>query len=272
MKRDKPIVIFGGGSLGSAIARGFVIGGVPRDSMQIIQRNEVRRGELQQEGFCVWPALPERMEASLLLLVVKPKDVEKACLQITRHISGNPIIVSAVAGVSGNQLFEILGQEYPIFRAKFSILAEAGSLPIPVTCCTNAANEKFPVLEQLMSPLGKLIQMAEAAMDLSGWDISSLPCIILGGMMRERLANVPSEDRNVVGKMLLTSLQREIDWLTAHSVEGDSLIDAIDELCHRIATPGGINDATIDYLESLAFWKISSKARDFYRRRLEATD
>ncbi|MCA9890782.1 MAG: NAD(P)-binding domain-containing protein, partial [Anaerolineae bacterium] len=183
MKSDGPIVIFGGGSLGSAIARGFVLGGVPRNSIHIIQRNDIRREKLRQEGFDVWSALPERMDASLVLIVVKPKDVATACSQITLHISGNPIIISAVAGVSGEQLIELLGPDHLLFRAKFSILAEAGSLPIPVICCNEAANEKFPLLAQLIRPLGNLTRMPEAEMDVSGWYLSSLPCIILGGMM-----------------------------------------------------------------------------------------
>lgn len=73
-------------------------------------------------------------------------------------------------------------------------------------------------------------------------------------ILREWLINVPREERGHVGKMLLTGLQREIDWLTEYGTEGDSLIDAIDELCRSIAIPRCIIDATVDYLEPLEFW------------------
>jgi pyrroline-5-carboxylate reductase len=63
-----------------------------------------------------------------------------------------------------------------------------------------------------------------------------------------------------------------IFYLEEESHQGKSLLETVDNLRHRIATPGGANDKMLVYLEETHFWSLLSQARKVYQDRIEAPD
>lgn len=266
------IVIMGGGSLGSAIARALVQGNVSKDAITIVQRNHDKRKALEAEGFrCLESAIGNNVlsTASTVFLAIKPKDLAEAWGQLSACLVGTSSIISVIAGVTGDELLALFDKDYPLYRVKLSVLAEVMSGPVPLYCCNQTALDLVETTRQFLAPLGEVSLMSEIEMDMSGWDMSSLPCVLIGRLLAERLAMVPSERQELVAQLLLSGLQREVMWLASRQNAGVPIVEALTDLSRRIATPGGVNDATISFLESRSFWQTASDARDFYQKRLE---
>ena len=270
MSQDK-IAIIGGGKLGSAIARGFVKGGVPQEQLIITQRNPKKRSSLQKEGFRVVAELDAQSDISAIMVVVKPKDAISVLREIKIKSPVNVILMSAVSGMTSEAMTKIVGPSFPIFRLKFSVLAEMGPAIIPLSLGNAQAEKSLLRVEELLKPLGTTAVVSEATMDMSGWDLSTLPAVIIPQLIRERLSHVPAQDKILVEKLILSGLQRTLSYLIEEQKKGQRLSESVTQLVQRIATPGGLNDAALAYLSEQRFWDLSSCARAVYKKRLDNT-
>ena len=270
MSQDK-IAIIGGGKLGSAMARGFVKGGVPQEQLIITQRNPKKRSSLQKEGFRVVAELDAQSDISAIMLVVKPKDAISVLREIKIKCPVNVILMSAVSGMTSEAMTKIVGPSFPIFRLKFSVLAEMGPAIIPLSLGNAQAEKSLLRVEELLKPLGTTAVVSEATMDMSGWDLSTLPAVIIPQLIRERLSHVPAQDKILVEKLILSGLQRTLSYLIEEQKKGQRLSESVTQLVQRIATPGGLNDAALAYLSEQKFWDLSSEARAAYKKGLDNT-
>jgi pyrroline-5-carboxylate reductase len=270
MNQDK-IAIIGGGKLGSAIARGFVKGGVPQEQLIITQRNAKKRSSLQKEGFRVVTELDAYSDICAIMVVVKPKDAISVLKEIKIKCPVDVILMSVVSGMRRSAIRAIVGAEYPIFRLKFSVLAEMGPAIIPLSLGNAQAEQSLLRVEELLKPLGTTAVVSEATMDMSGWDLSTLPAVIIPQLIKERLEHVPAQDKILVEKLILSGLQRTLSYLIEEQKKGQPLSESVTQLVQRIATPGGLNDAALAYLSEQRFWHLSSCARAVYEKRLDNT-
>ncbi len=270
MNQDK-IAIIGGGKLGSAIARGFVKGGVPQEQLIITQRNPKKRSSLQKEGFRVVAELYAQSDISAIMVVLKPKDAISVLREIKTKCPVNVILMSAVSGMTGEAIRAIVGPSFPIFRLKFSVLAEMGPAIIPLSLGNALAEQSLLRVQELLKPLGTTAVVSEATMDMSGWDLSTLPAVIIPQLIRKRLEYVPAQDKILVEKLILSGLQRTLSYLIEEQEKGQPFSESVTQLVQRIATPGGLNDAALAYLSEQRFWHLSTEARAVYKKRLDRT-
>ncbi|GAB4271637.1 MAG: pyrroline-5-carboxylate reductase [Candidatus Rifleibacteriota bacterium] len=159
------VAIIGGGNLGSAIARGLVFARVTKPEQIFVTR---RRAELLSSlsdlGINTGSDNIEAVkDAKIVLLAVKPYQIEEVCKNIKDHFSENAILVSLAAGVENKKLLEITGGRHAIFRAMPNTAIAIGE---SMTCLsgTNHSAQQATEIENFFGKLGSVMFITEELM------------------------------------------------------------------------------------------------------------
>src|SRR6516165_10571422 len=116
---NKRIVIIGGGNLGTAIAQGLTKSGfIQPQHIIITKRNVATLKHLEEEGIMVSNNNKEAVQyAELVLLCVKPFQVNDVMEEIKDVLSDKHVLVSVVTGVTIEQLSGNLLKRTAVVRA-----------------------------------------------------------------------------------------------------------------------------------------------------------
>ncbi|WP_416191712.1 pyrroline-5-carboxylate reductase [Neisseria sp. CCUG12390] len=116
------VFFLGGGNMAAAIAHGLVRQGGYR--VHIANRGAEKRERLAKElGVAVSEALPELSENDVLVLAVKPQDMEAACRNVK---TGGALVLSVAAGLSIDTLSRYLGGTRRIVRTMPNLPGQIG--------------------------------------------------------------------------------------------------------------------------------------------------
>ncbi len=164
---NKKIAIIGGGNLGSAIAEGLIASGFIQPSNIIItKRNIDTLKSLQEKGVHISNDNNEAAQFSdYIILAIKPFQIKevlvkmKASLQPQKHV-----LVSVVTGVWVKEMQDLLGNDFPIFRAMPNT---AIAIQESMTCISesNANKEQIQFVMDVFNQLGKTVFIEEKLMD-----------------------------------------------------------------------------------------------------------
>lgn len=157
------IHIIGGGNLGVSLAIG--ISKFSADSKITITRRNIQQIQYLEKLNIRVSAdnLLEIDKADIILLTVKPYQVDTVLNEIMPHIS-NKIIVSAVTGLSVDALEQKTNHGHSIVRIMPSIAAQFGE---SATCISfsEGNHEAGKKVAELFSPLGTALIIEEKLMD-----------------------------------------------------------------------------------------------------------
>lgn len=162
---DRRIAILGGGNLGQALARGWIVAGVvqPGD-LRVVRRRHERLAELAELGIRTGKDNREAVAASdLIVIAVQPQQVEPLFAEIADRIDPKRHrVVSVVSGVSIAVLTERL-PGVPVVRAMPNT---AVTIRESMTCLS-ARPEHAAALEDarvLFDAVGKTLEIREEMM------------------------------------------------------------------------------------------------------------
>lgn len=258
------VVVLGAGRLGGGLARGLVLSGFPQESLYLVQRDAGKRQALAAEGFAVGAAMPSEGPVVAVIVATKPKDVPAA----TRGLDELPSHVPAVSLAAGIDLatLERLCGARPVFRARPNLFVERACGNVLMAEPAHGHEAAFGALRRLFARVGRVFVVPEPAMEALTWDSSSVPAVVVGRILRERISAAGSDGR-MVGELLLGGLEGLLDRLRAAVQAGVPLSTALDDVAARVVTPGGVNDAALGVLERAAVWEALERAADAYRAR-----
>lgn len=161
------IAIIGGGNLGAAIAEGLVGSGFVRPGQLVLtRRNTGALAHLEAQGITVTSDnIAAVSQARWVIFAVKPFQVAeiihslKTVLDPAQHI-----IVSVITGIWINELRDMLGDGFTLFRAMPNT-AIAIRESITCVCHSNASGEARQYIHALFDSLGKTVFIEEKLMD-----------------------------------------------------------------------------------------------------------
>lgn len=166
MKNEtRRLAIIGGGNLGSAIAAGVISSGLFEPSAITITRR--RTGLLSKfaaQGVTVTgDNVQAAANADIIVLAIKPFQIEKVCSEIKNAVSPGTIIVSVATGVSLATLAGYFGNGMPIYRAMPNTAIEIGE---SMTCIASSnGNESIDqVVTEIFGKLGIAVMIPEELM------------------------------------------------------------------------------------------------------------
>lgn len=165
---NKKIAIIGGGNLGTAIAEGLIKSGfVLPEQIIITKRNTKTLKPLADKGILVSSDNKEAIRfADLVLLCIKPFQVSDVLTEIKDQLKPSHVVVSAVTGVTIDQIEKIAGPAVSIVRAMPNT---AIAIQESMTCISyqQVRPEQLEYIEAVFNQLGQVTTIDEKLMDAS---------------------------------------------------------------------------------------------------------
>lgn len=147
------IYFLGGGNMAAAIAGGLVRQGGNR--IHIANRGAEKRERLAKElGVEVSETLPELNSDDVLILAVKPQDMEAACRNVE---SGGALVLSVAAGLSSDTLSRYLGGTRRIVRTMPNTPGKIGLGVSGMFAESDVSETDRAVADQIMRSIGMTV-------------------------------------------------------------------------------------------------------------------
>jgi pyrroline-5-carboxylate reductase len=160
------VSIIGGGNLGKSIALGLVESNfILAKNLTVTRRNTASLQDLQEKGINITSNNKEAIKnASIILLCIKPYQIENVLAEIKTVLNPKQIIISVVTGVSLLDLEKMVSKKMAIFRAMPNT---AIAVMQSMTCIShkNATSEQANLVSQLFGKVGRVAIIEDALMD-----------------------------------------------------------------------------------------------------------
>lgn len=160
------IAILGAGKIGEALLSGLISAGRPVGSLRISERSGARAAEVAAR-YGVPAVAPGEAAATadVLIVAVKPQDIDALLGQVAPAITPGTLVVSVAAGLP-TALYEAkLPAGTPVVRVMPNtpiVVREAMSAVSPGT---HATAEHLQLVEDLLSSVGKVVRVPESQQD-----------------------------------------------------------------------------------------------------------
>ncbi len=164
---NKKIAIIGGGNLGTAIAEGLIASGFIHPSNIIVTKRNIETLKfLHNKGVNISNDNNEAVAfADYVILAIKPFQIKEVLIKIKPSLAiGKHVLVSVVTGVWVKEMQDLLGNDFPIFRAMPNT---AIAIQQSMTCISesNASKEQIQYVTDVFNQLGKTVFIEEKLMD-----------------------------------------------------------------------------------------------------------
>lgn len=238
------IAIIGGGNLGKAIAEGLLNAKFCKASDIIVTRRNVSQLEtLAKRG--VKTSNDNKVaikNADVILLCVKPFQAKEVLKDISKTISSKQLVISAVSGVSIEDMQDVLPAKVTVMRAMPNT---AMSINQSMTCLAHHSAEAkhLKAAENIFNALGKTIFIDEKLMDAA---------TILGACgtafaMRYIRANIQAGieigfDANTARLIAAQTVKGAADLLLKNGTHPEEEID-------KVTTPKGVTITGLNQME-----------------------
>ncbi|MEQ3624336.1 MAG: pyrroline-5-carboxylate reductase [Celeribacter sp.] len=161
--RERGLVLLGCGKMGSAMLEGWLAGGLPTDSVTVL---DPKPSDWLQgvEGLRLNADLPEN--PALVLIAVKPQMMGDALPKIAALGGGGTLFVSVAAGTPIAAFEKAFGADNPIIRAMPNTPAAVGRGITALIGNPQTTEDHMALAERLLSAVGAVVRLdSEAQMD-----------------------------------------------------------------------------------------------------------
>ena len=159
---ERGLVLLGCGKMGSAMLAGWLGGGLPPQSVFVIDPHP--SDWLQQQGVQINAALPD--SPAIVVIAVKPQMMAAALPDIKALGTGQTLIISIAAGTSLDTFAAAFGPAAPIIRAMPNTPAAIGRGITALIGNAQASPADLALAETLLQAIGQTVRLDdEAQMD-----------------------------------------------------------------------------------------------------------
>lgn len=165
---DRKVAFLGGGRMGEALVSGLIrSGGRSADEIMITSRREERSRELA-EIYGIDSTLSNADAVSwaeVLVLTVKPQDMEVLLSQIREHVTSQQLVVSFAAGIRTSFVEKHLPDGVHVVRVMSNVAVLVDEAMSVVAAGSNAEDRHLEVAEELLGYVGRVIRLKEVHLD-----------------------------------------------------------------------------------------------------------
>ena len=173
---NKRIAFLGVGNMATALIRGIIEAGLTRPEDIIIsdinkKKLEVRssafRRNLAKRGLGVIGAKDNReavKEAEVIMLAVKPKDMEGLLSEIKDSLEPKKLVISIAAGITTFYIEKMLGKEIPVIRVmpNTPVAVKEGASAFSIG--KYISQEQEEIAESIFGAVGKVVRRRRATL------------------------------------------------------------------------------------------------------------
>ena len=254
------IAILGAGKIGEAMLSGMLSAGRPAGSLLFTERYPERAVELEQRyGVRSVDVPTAAQEADVLIVAVKPQDIEPLLDDLRPAITPGTLVVSLCAGLPTALYERRLPDRTPVVRVMPNTPMLVGEAMSAMSPGTHATPEQLAIVEKMLAAVGRVVQVPEAQQDavtaLSGsgpaYFFFLVEAMIDAGILLGLPRNVSTEliIQSAVGaaRMLRDSGEHPVALREAVTSPGGTTIAAIRELENH-----GVRAALLAAIEAAA--------------------
>jgi pyrroline-5-carboxylate reductase len=164
----RKVAFLGGGKMGEALISGLLRGGGrAAEEIMVTVRREERAKELA-ERYGVQTSLSNADAAEwaeVLVLSVKPQDMEQLLEQLDGSVTPEALVVSLAAGIRTGFIEKRLPEGVPVVRVMSNVAVAVDEAMSAISAGTHAEDKHLAVAEELLASVGKVIRLAETYQD-----------------------------------------------------------------------------------------------------------
>ena len=165
---DRKVAFLGGGRMGEALVSGLIrSGGRSAGEIMVTSRREDRSRELG-ETYGIESSLSNADAvawADVLVLTVKPQDMEVLLSQIREHVTPEQLVVSFAAGIRTSFVEKHLPDGVHVVRVMSNVAVLVDEAMSVVAAGSNAEDRHLEVAEELLGYVGRVIRLKEVHLD-----------------------------------------------------------------------------------------------------------
>jgi pyrroline-5-carboxylate reductase len=160
------IAVLGAGKIGEALLSGLLAGGRRADELMFTERHPDRSGELTTRyGIRAVDVATAAKEAGVLVVAVKPQDIEPLLDELAPAASEHSLVVSLCAGLQTSLYERRLPAGVPVVRVMPNTPMLVGEAMSAISPGRHATAEHLAVVEELLSTVGMVVRVPESQQD-----------------------------------------------------------------------------------------------------------
>ncbi|WP_377888631.1 pyrroline-5-carboxylate reductase [Alkalihalobacillus sp. R86527] len=228
------------------IAKSFVL---PKQVTLLNRINKERLEDLQLKYNVEVTQDYERVltKATVIILAMKPKDVEKALQSLAPYITEKHLILSVVAGITTKDIEECIDFETPVIRAMPNTSAAIGHSATAISSGRYSRNDQLSFAVDLFETIGTVVHVPENQLDtVTGLSGSGPAYFYYMVECMERAANLNGLDKETARNLIIQTMAGAAMMLsqTNHSPSF---------LREKVTSPGGTTHTGISILQNYQF-------------------
>ena len=160
------IAVLGAGKIGEALLSGLLNGGRRVTDLMFTERHQERAAELTTRyGIRAVDVTTAAKEASVLVVAVKPQDIEPLLDELAPHATANTLVVSLCAGLPTSLYERRLDAGVPVVRVMPNTPMVVGEAMSAISPGRHATGEHLATVEELLSVVGQVVRVPESQQD-----------------------------------------------------------------------------------------------------------
>lgn len=160
------IAVLGAGKIGEALLSGLLHGGRSVDDLLFTERHPERAAELTARYGIAAVEIPEAAKrAEVLVVAVKPQDIEPLLEELAPLVGADSLIVSLCAGLPTSLYEQRLPPGVPVVRVMPNTPMLVGEAMSAISAGSHASEPHLAVVTEMLSCVGQVIEVPESQQD-----------------------------------------------------------------------------------------------------------
>jgi pyrroline-5-carboxylate reductase len=160
------IAILGAGKIGEALLAGLLKAGRSPETLMFTERYDERAAELTRRyGVPGVSIARAAATADVLIVAVKPQDIEPVLTDLAPAISPHTLVVSVAAGLPTALYERHLPDGQPVVRVMPNTPILVGEAMSAISAGSHATADHLAIVEELLSSVGKVVRVPESQQD-----------------------------------------------------------------------------------------------------------
>lgn len=160
------IAILGAGKIGEALLSGVIAAGRSAGSLMFTERYEARCTELTERYGVRAVSTDEAADtANVLVVAVKPQDIEPLLVDLATRITPSTLVVSLAAGLPTALYERHLPDGVPVVRVMPNTALLVGEAMSAISPGRHATDEHLAFVAELLGTVGKVVRVPETQQD-----------------------------------------------------------------------------------------------------------
>jgi pyrroline-5-carboxylate reductase len=160
------IAILGGGKIGEALLSGLLRGARTASDVVVSEKHPERAGYLAETFGVQVTDIPAAVkQADVLVLAVKPQDIDTLLAEVAKTVEPRQVVVSVAAGITIRHIERALPADIPVVRCMPNTPALVDQAMTAVSAGTHATDEHLAVAESVLASVGRVVRVPEYQLD-----------------------------------------------------------------------------------------------------------